>query len=163
MVPYYFTALFFSVLATGVIYFMVHSRTGLALIAVREDETAASASGIHVLKYKVLAFAVGAFFTGICGGLYAYFLFHVHPLGFFGTNWLIFPTVMCMLGGAGTIAGPIVGVFFLTGMFELAKVWIPEGHPIFSGLLIIFVVLFLPKGLISLNLKGIFGRKRMAH
>jgi len=74
---------------------------------------------------------------------------------------MIYPVVMCMLGGVGTVAGPIVGVFFLTGVFELAKVWIPEGHPIFSGLLIIFVVLFLPNGLISLKLKGVFqGKKR---
>jgi len=160
MIPYYFTALFFAILATAVTYFMVKSRTGLALIAVREDETAAAANGISILKYKVLAFAVGAFFMGICGGLHAYYIFHIHPLGFYGLNWLIYPVVMCMLGGAGTITGPIVGVFFLTGVFELAKVWIPQGHPIFSGLLIIFVVLFLPKGLISLNVKGVFQGKR---
>jgi ABC-type branched-subunit amino acid transport system permease subunit len=159
MVPYYFTALFLALLATGVTYFMIKSRMGLALIAVREDETAATANGISILKYKVLAFAVGAFFTAICGGLHAYYVFHIHPAGFFGLNWLIYPVVMCMLGGSGTITGPIVGVFFLTGVFELAKIWIPEAHPIFSGLIIIFVVLFLPNGLVKLKWRSVFQGK----
>jgi len=63
---------------------------------------------------------------------------------------------MCMLGGVGTITGPIIGAFFLTIMFEMAKIWLPEFHPMFSGMLIILVVLFLPTGLVRLRLKGFF-------
>jgi branched-subunit amino acid ABC-type transport system permease component len=154
--PYYFIALFFTLFATAVTYFMVKSRIGLALIAVRDDETAAAAYGVNPLKYKILAFATGAFIAGICGSLQAYYLFHISPDGFFSFEWTLYPILMCMLGGVGTITGPIIGAFFLTIMFEMAKIWLPEVHPMFSGILIIIVVLFLPTGLVRLRLKGFF-------
>lgn len=161
MRPYYFTALFLAVFATVVVYGMVNSRIGLALVAVREDEAAASANGVNVLKYKVLAFAVGAFMVGLCGSLQAYYIFHIHPIGFFGLNWTLYPILMCLLGGAGTLSGPVIGALFLTGVFEMAKAWLPEIHPIVSGLLVILVVMFLPKGVVRLNLKGAM-RRRLA-
>jgi branched-subunit amino acid ABC-type transport system permease component len=154
--PYYFIALFFALLACGVTYFMVKSRIGLALRGVRDDETAAAAYGINPLKYKILAFAVGAFIAGICGSLQAYYLFHISPDGFFSFDWTLYPILMCMLGGIGTITGLIIGAFFLTIMFEMAKIWLPEVHPMFSGLLIIVVVLFLPNGLVHLKFKDLF-------
>jgi len=154
MYPYYFTALFLALLATGINYYMVRSRIGLALIAVRDDELAASANGINVLKYKVLAFAVGAFVAGLCGSLQGYYLFHIHPQNFFGLNWTLYPILMCVMGGTGTIAGPIVGAIFLTALFELAKVWLPIVHPIFSGALIIFAIIFLPDGVVRMKWMG---------
>ena len=154
--PYYFIALFFALFAAAVTYFMVKSRIGLALIAVRDDETAAAAYGVNPLKYKILAFATGAFIAGICGSLQAYYLFHISPDGFFSFEWTLYPILMCMLGGVGTITGPIIGAFFLTIMFEMAKIWLPEFHPMFSGILIIIVVLFLPTGLVRMRLKGFF-------
>ena len=153
MRPYYYTALFLAVLATAVTYLMVRSRIGLALVAIREDETAAAANGIHVLKYKVLAFAAGAFIAGLCGSLQAYYIFHIHPHGFLNLNWTLYPILMCLLGGGGTIIGPIIGAMFLTWIFELAKVWLVEIHPIFSGVLIIVVIIFLPNGVIRVRSK----------
>jgi branched-chain amino acid transport system permease protein len=160
MLPYYFTALFLAVLATVFVYLIVRSRIGLALIAIREDETAAAANGIHILWYKLFAFATGAFITGLCGSLQAYYLFHIHPQNFFGLSWTLFPILMCVLGGSGTFAGPIIGAIVLTGVFELAKIWLPEIHPIISGTLIIIAILFLPDGLIRLRLKGILHKNR---
>ena len=151
--PHYFTALLLAVLATAVTYFMVKSRTGLALVAVKEDETAAAAKGINILKYKVLAFATGAFIAGGCGSLYAYYIFLVNPANFYSLHWTIYPVVMCTLGGTGTITGPIIGAFFLTGVFELAKIYLPVGHAFISGLLIIIVVLILPDGLIRMRVR----------
>jgi branched-chain amino acid transport system permease protein len=151
MKPYYFMALFLAILATAVNYFMIKSRIGLALIAVRDDETAAAANGINVLKYKVLAFAVGAFIAGLCGSLQGYYLFHIHPQNFYGLNWTLYPILMCVMGGSGTITGPIIGAIFLTAVFEMAKVWLPEIHPIFSGALIIATIIFLPDGLVRLR------------
>ena len=162
MRPYYYIALLFAFVATGVAYFVVRSRVGLAFVAIREDELAAEANGIHILKYKILAFAMGAFLAGLCGSLQAYYMFHIHPLGFFGINWTLYPVLMCMLGGSGTIIGPIIGAMVLTGVFELAKVWLVEIHPIFSGALIIIVMLFLPDGIIRLRTrKKTVGRGRL--
>jgi branched-chain amino acid transport system permease protein len=154
MIPYYFAALFVAVASFFSVLLLVKSRIGLALVAIREDEQAAAANGIHILKYKVLAFAVGAFFTGLCGSVYAYYLFHIHPLGFFSLNWALLPVLMTVLGGIGKMAGPILGAFVLAGIFEMANLWIPEVHPIFAGAFIILVMLFLPQGIMSIGLKG---------
>ncbi|PKN25279.1 MAG: hypothetical protein CVU64_20275 [Deltaproteobacteria bacterium HGW-Deltaproteobacteria-21] len=151
VVPYYFTALFLALLSIVVTFFMIKSRTGLALVAIRDDEGAAAAIGINILKFKVLAFGVGAFLAGLCGALQAYYIFHVEPQGFFSLRWTIYPVLMCILGGAGTLYGPVVGALFLTGAFELSKYYLPEVHPIFSGLLIILVIIFLPKGLVRVR------------
>ena len=164
MAPYYFTALFLAVLATTVTYFIMRSRLGLALTAVRDDETAAAANGVNVLKYKILAFAVGGFLAGLCGSLQAYYLFHIHPQNFYGLNWTLYPILMCVMGGTGTITGPVIGAIFLTGVFELAKIWLPEVHPIFSGALIIATIIFLPDGVVRLKWFGkVFNRKRLVN
>lgn len=159
MKPYYFTALGLAALATMVVFLLMRSHIGLALTAIRDDEVAAETNGIYILKYKVLAFAVGAFLAGLCGSLQGYYLFHIHPSGFFHLKWAFYPILMCLMGGAGTITGPIIGAFFLTGVFELVNIWLPEGHPIFSGALIIAVMLFLPGGIIRLKIRGLFGKK----
>ena len=155
MLPYYFTSLLLAVGATAAVYFIIRSRLGLALIAIREDETAASANGINVLGYKLFAFSVGAFITGICGSLQAYYLFHIHPQNFFGLSWTLYPILICVLGGGGSITGPVIGAFVLTGIFEVAKIWLPDIHPIISGSLIIIAILFLPDGLIKMRLRGV--------
>ena len=111
-----FYRLFLALLATGITYAIVRSRIGLALRAINQDEIAAAANGIHILKYKVLAFAVGAFLAGLCGSLQGYYLFHIHPDGFLNLNWTLYPILMCVLGGIGTIVGPIIGAVFLTGV-----------------------------------------------
>jgi branched-chain amino acid transport system permease protein len=156
--PHYWTALFLAVLATGVVYFMSRSRVGLALVAIREDETAAASSGIHVLKYKVLAFAVGAFLIGVCGSVYAYYLFQVSPDGFLILKWTLYPILMCVIGGSGTVIGPIVGALVMTGVFTAANIYLPSIHPIFSGIIIILVMLFMPNGIVRLRERGAQGQ-----
>ena len=129
-------------------------------MAVRDAEPAAAASGINVLKFKVFVFAVGAFIAGLCGALQAYYVFHVEPQGFYNLNWTLYPVLMCILGGAGTIVGPIVGALALNVVFEIARYFLPEIHPIFSGLLIILSIIFLPNGVIGLKIVRLFKRKR---
>lgn len=151
---YYYCSLGLAMFATLAVYMLMKSRLGLALVAVRDDETAAAANGINVLKYKVMAFAAGAFITGLCGNMHAYYMFHIDAPNCFGLHWTLYPILMCVLGGTGTIGGPIIGAIGLTGLFEMAKVWLPEIHPIFSGLLIILAILFLPNGLLRMKRKG---------
>jgi branched-chain amino acid transport system permease protein len=154
---YYYYGLGLALFATFAVYFVTKSRVGLALVAVRDDETAAAASGIHVLKYKVLAFAAGAFITGLCGNLQAYYLFHIDAPNFFGLNWTLYPILICVLGAAGTLSGPIVGAFVLAAVFELAKIWLPGVHPIVSGAMIILVILFVPDGFLRVRLRRMIG------
>jgi branched-chain amino acid transport system permease protein len=158
--PHYWTALLLAVLATAVVYFMSRSRVGLALVAIREDETAAASSGIGVLKYKVLAFAIGAFLIGVCGSVYAYYLFQVSPDGFLILKWTLYPILMCVIGGSGTVIGPIVGALVMTGVFTAANIYLPSIHPIFSGIIIILVMLFMPNGIVRLRERGMEGQSQ---
>jgi hypothetical protein len=87
MRPYYWTGLFLALFATAVVYFLTRSRIGLALTAIREDETAAAANGINILKYKIFAFSVGAFLSGLGGSLTAYYLFHISPESVLLLKW----------------------------------------------------------------------------
>lgn len=151
MMPYYFTGLFLSVFSTAVVYYLIRSRIGLALRAIREDETSAASHGIHTLKYKVFAFAAGAFITGITGSLMAYYLFLINPGTFLKLNWTLYPILMCVIGGSGTILGPVIGAFFMTAVFTLADIYFAEINPIMAGLLIIIVMRFMPGGLIGLK------------
>jgi branched-chain amino acid transport system permease protein len=148
--PYYWTGLFLAIFATMVVYFMIRSHTGLALRAIREDETSAAAHGIHVLKYKVLAFSVGAFLAGLCGSLYGIYLFHINPDSALKLDWTLYPILMCVIGGTGTIIGPILGAFFISTIFSVADIYFVQMHPIMAGFLIILVMKFMPKGLIGL-------------
>jgi len=160
MVPHYFIALFIAALAIAVTYYMTRSRIGLALVAVRDVEPAAAASGINVLRIKVTVFAVGAFIMGLCGAVQANYIFHVEPQGFFSLNWTLYPVLMCIMGGAGRIAGPIIGALFLNAVFEIAKYFLPEIHPIFSGLLIILAIMFLPSGVAGIRIRRLVGIRK---
>lgn len=148
IISYYYYSLALCLLATLTVYLITKSKLGLALVAVRDSETAAAASGINILKYKVGAFALGALFTGLCGNLQAYYLFQVTAPNFFSPNWTLYPVIICVLGGVGTVTGPIAGAFVLTALFEGAKEWLPMIHPMLSGILIIVVILFLPGGIL---------------
>jgi branched-chain amino acid transport system permease protein len=161
MVPYYFTGLFLALLGTATIYFTSRSRLGLALMAIKEDEMAASANGVHVLKYKVLAFAIGAYITGLCANLQAYYVFHIHPLGFFSLSWTLYPILMTVLGGIGTITGPVIGAFFLTGVFTFSNIYLPGYEAILSGFLVIVVMKFIPNGLVCLRSSGRPGERKV--
>ncbi|MFZ0451616.1 MAG: branched-chain amino acid ABC transporter permease [Desulfatiglandaceae bacterium] len=154
IMPFYFIAFFMALLSLLCIWILARSRVGLALIAIREDEQAAAANGIHVLKFKIIAFAMSGFFTGLCGCLFGYSLFIIDPAGFFSLKWALLPVLMTIMGGIGTIMGPIVGAFVWTTVFQLADIWLPEIHPIFSGTFIILIMLFLPGGLMSLGKKA---------
>jgi branched-chain amino acid transport system permease protein len=148
--PYYWTGLFLALFATILVYFIVRSRTGLALRAIREDEASAAAHGIHVLKYKTLAFSIGAFLAGLCGSLYGIYLFHINPDSVLKLDWTLYPILMCVIGGTGTITGPLLGAFFISSVFSVADIYFVQMHPVMAGTLIILVMKFMPRGLIGL-------------
>jgi branched-chain amino acid transport system permease protein len=148
--PYYWTGLFLAFFTTLTVYFIVRSNTGLALRAIRENETAAAARGINVLKYKVLAFSIGAFFAGLCGSLYGIQLFHINPDSVLKLDWTLYPILMCVIGGTGTITGPLLGAAFMTTVFSVADIYFVQMHPVIAGILIIVVMKFMPGGLVGL-------------
>ena len=87
----------------------------------------------------------------MAGSLYAYYLFTIQPASVFNLNWLFYPLLMCVLGGTGTILGPVIGAFFATALFTFGDVYFAGYHPIASGILIILVMKFMPGGIIGLK------------
>jgi branched-chain amino acid transport system permease protein len=157
---HYWVGLLVAVLSTVVVYALTTSRIGLALKAIREDEVSAASHGINVLKYKVLAFAVGAFMAGVAGSIYGYYLLQVTPSNVLTQNWLFYPILMVVLGGTGTILGPWVGAFVFYVMSWYGDQYIAGFSPILSGVVIILVMLFLPSGIMGLGQKLPGSRRR---
>ncbi len=151
MNPYYWTGFLLALVATLAVYFITRSRVGLALRALNEDETSAASHGVHILFFKLFAFTVSAFITGICGSLFAYYLFIVSPLGIMNLNWMFYPILICVLGGNGTILGPIIGAFVVAAIFSYGDVFVGQVHPMLTGLLIILVMKFMPTGIMGLK------------
>lgn len=149
--PHYWTGLALTAGLALAIGWLMRSRYGLALIAVRDDEMAASANGIDTLKVKVAAFAASAFVAGVAGSLYTYYIFHVGPDSVFSLDWMLLPLMMTVVGGTGTLLGPILGALVMYAVFDLARIFVPDYHPIISGLTIILAMLYLPKGLVRLR------------
>jgi len=136
-----------------VVWRIVHSSIGRAMKAIREDEIAAKVQGINPLKYKLLAFTIGAFFAGIAGGLYGHLSGAIRPYAFsFNLTFQI--VIMVVLGGQGTIAGPVVGAIIITALRYVLKP-LEEGLQIYGlvelvyASLLIVTMLRKPEGLMG--------------
>jgi len=154
MLIYYWVSLTVAVLCTLAVYFIGRSRIGLALRAIREDEISAASHGINVLKYKVIAFAIGAAMAGVAGSIYAYYLFDVKPDDVFSMDWLFYPILIVVLGGTGSVFGPVVGAFIVSALFAYGDVYFAGYQTIIAGFLILIVMLFMPEGIYGLVLKA---------
>jgi branched-chain amino acid transport system permease protein len=148
---YYYLALALLLLATGVAALIERRRFGLYLTAIREDEAACEALGVATFKYKLLAMVVSSFLTGLGGTFYAFYLFSLQPGAVFGIPLSVEIIIRPIIGGAGTLLGPILGSVILTPLAELSRHYFGQSglhgaHLIVYGLLLIAVVLFLPQG-----------------
>lgn len=140
-------------------YNMVHSRIGRSLKAIHSDQIAAEAMGINLTFYKVFAFAWGAALSGLAGALYAGYVQFISPDTFTvgeGVNILI----MGVLGGMGTIVGPILGAVVITFLLETMRVF-ADYRLIIYGLLMFLMILYMPGGLAGLSLKKLWPGKRL--
>jgi len=148
---YYYLALALLLLATGVAALIERRRFGIYLTAIREDETACEALGVDTFKYKMLAMVVSSFLTGLGGTFYAFYLFSLQPGTVFGIPLSVEIVIRPIIGGAGTLLGPILGSFILTPLGELSRQYFGQSglhgaHLIVYGILLVSVVLFLPQG-----------------
>jgi branched-chain amino acid transport system permease protein len=151
---YYYTALGLAVLTVLVLFVITKSRIGVAIRAISEDETSAASHGIYILKYKLIAFCISSFIMGICGSLYFYYQFIVNPSSMMDlTRWMFYPLLICILGGNGTIMGPIIGAFIIYTLFTFAENVMGRIHPMLSGFIIILVMKYLPTGIWGLKEK----------
>jgi branched-chain amino acid transport system permease protein len=137
---------------------LIASPWGRELLAVREDEIAAQASGVNTTKAKVFAFVSGAFFAGVAGGLFAHYLRFLNP-AIFDISKSFEIIIMVVLGGMGSISGSICAAIFLTLMREqlrdLAEFTVVDYRMVIYSLMLIILMLTRPN--------GIFGSKEIWH
>jgi branched-chain amino acid transport system permease protein len=154
---FYYLVLATLAAATLGLFGLVRSRLGRVLVAIREDEVLAEFTGAPIMRSKVTALAISAFVAGLGGLLIGPFLAVLSPGQFtvFGSVDMI---VMVVIGGAGTLAGPLLGAFFLTYAPEAFGA-LRDLRPILMGGLLIAVTLFLPGGLVGV-LKPLLGRHK---
>ncbi|HLI90329.1 MAG TPA: branched-chain amino acid ABC transporter permease [Ktedonobacteraceae bacterium] len=147
-VYFFYAFMGLAVICLLVTVWLTRSRFGYALVAIRESERAAEALGIATYRYKVIAFVMSALPTAIAGGLYAYWSTGFDPSTVFDVGISVEMVLLCFLGGAGTILGPIVGAV----AFELASFQLQTSglnlHNTLLGLAIAIVTIFLPQGVI---------------
>jgi branched-chain amino acid transport system permease protein len=159
LTPRYYLSLVVAVVAVAFVYWISRSKLGLGLMAIREDEDAAEASGVGKQKYKLLGFLMSTSLAGLAGGVYAYYASAAQPGYLFSAVWTFDAVIIVFVGGVGTVLGPIIGSCFFVLLQQILSVYLPMGmHILVFGVLFIIVVLFLPGGLIGL-LSG-FRRRR---
>jgi branched-chain amino acid transport system permease protein len=135
---------------------IARSRLGVALRCIEQNEDAAQVIGIDTSRAKIMAFATSSLFVGMAGAVYASWTIYIDPSDVYDVSLSVKPIIMALLGGVGTVAGPIVGAFAFLGFDELIWRNSLEFHSGFLGLLVVALVLFLPVGLRGLRLRGLW-------
>jgi branched-chain amino acid transport system permease protein len=155
--PFYYGMLLVAIGAVWLAFRIRRSKFGLGLRAISQDEIKAEVAGIPTGLYKILAFAVSALFVGMAGALWGYYLTYLRPTIFLSILIGAKFVLMTILGGRGTVAGPVVGaiVFVAVNEFFVAQLGSSELNIAATGLLLILVLLFFPEGIIgTLKHKG---------
>ena len=157
----YYAAAALAVAATLVVTALAASRLGLAMEAIREDETAAEAAGVGALRVKLAAVAVSTSLAGLAGGLFAFYHISYYPQFVFSPTWTFDPVLITFIGGVGTIHGPVLGATLFVFLREyLALRWV-DLHLLIFGVLFVAIVLLLPGGLVeaTARLRSLAGRR----
>lgn len=138
---------FLAVFACVVVFLMLRSTFGLRLMAVRDDEGAASALGVSAQQVKRRAFVISAFLTGLMGGAVSLNQVYVEPNSMFGLTWVVTALVMVIVGGLGTTEGPVIGAFVIYYLVDRSLEGEPVLQAILSGVLVIAVIVLAPRGI----------------
>ena len=146
----YYVGLALVVITLIAIYYIRRSSLGLALVSIRDDEQAAQVTGVNTFKYKVISLLISAFIASLAGGLYAYFrLFFYYTSDIFSVSWTFSAIMAVVIGGAGTLLGPVLGSIFLVILGYIFSLTLGQANMIVFGFLFIVVMLFMPQGLIG--------------
>ena len=142
---------------------LMYSSTGRAILATRDDLTAADTMGINTYQYKILAYSIGCAFAGLAGGLYAHLYAFLHPSNF---TWLksVDPFVMVVFGGVGSMTGTILGAFSFVTLLEGLRVLPAElidWRYVIYPVILLFVMLFRPQGIMGSNEWGFLKRPKV--
>jgi branched-chain amino acid transport system permease protein len=148
--PFYYVALALLLLSLGVSWRVRHSKYGLGLLAIRDDEDRAFGLGVKTGSYKLIAYVISAFFVGMAGAMFAYFQGTIFPQFTFDPIVDVNLTTMAFLGGLGTLAGPILGAFLVEPLqqYLLLQFGGSSLNLILFGSFLLVVLLILPQGIV---------------
>jgi branched-chain amino acid transport system permease protein len=148
---YYYVLMVLAMAAFLVLRWLYSRRFGLALNAIRDDEDKAEAMGLRTTRYKVVAWCIAAFFLGLAGGPTGNLAGFIDPreLAFAGPTFGVWMVLMAMLGGRGTIWGPVIGAAIFHVTQELFWTYLLGWQRVAMGLVIVLIVLFFPRGIMG--------------
>jgi branched-chain amino acid transport system permease protein len=157
--PFLYAGLLLVMTYYGITRWILVSRFGLEMQAVRDDEVAAAASGVAVFKTKIMGFVVSAMMTAIAGTLYMQFYMAIDPEAAFGLSQAIQLQLPALLGGIGTATGPVIGGAIMIFLSEVTnwgstKLGVEGLDILVYGLMLLIVVLRAPKGVVGLLSKS---------
>lgn len=143
----YYVMLVLMLITAVIIYRIIHSRIGIAIIAIREDDLAASTMGIHVFLYKVMVFIISAMIAGVAGAFYAHYINYIDPSSFTSAASMDM-LVMAIFGGLGSIPGTILGASILTIIPETMR-GLSQYRNLMYGVLIVVLMMIKPDGILG--------------
>ena len=158
-IPYYFFSLGVMLIILYMLYRIERSRIGDSFKAISMDPLLAASTGINIPRHRLLACAIGGFFAGIAGGLLVHRLGAVDPRNF-NIITMLYLLIWVVVGGTNTFWGPIIGVSVMHTLFEFSRPLV-QIRPMFFGLSMILVLLFMPGGIESLISKAVARWRRL--
>ncbi len=159
----YYLTLALAVAALATNFAISRSRLGLALVCIRDDEDVADGTGVDVFRYKLTALAISAAYAGAIGAVFAWFLIFINPDSVLGLEIALLPVVMAMVGGSGTVAGPLLGAAFVLVLQEVLwtnlEAFRTHLHLATYGVVLALVGLLMPSGFANTRpLRGVLKR-----
>jgi branched-chain amino acid transport system permease protein len=161
IVRFYYIILALTVAGALVIRGCVRSRWGYFLNAIREDEDAAEALGVPATRMKLIALAVSAFFVALAGSFFASYQLYINPDLVYESQISVQMIVVTVVGGIGTLEGPVVGALIIVPLSEYFRGLSPVANPLIYGLFIVIFMMFLPEGIVS-RVRRLLGRSTTA-
>lgn len=147
-VSFYYMILILMLISLVIMWFIEFSRIGMTFRAIQQSDTLSASVGINVRVYKVAAFAIGCFFSGVMGGFYGQYINTVDPVTF-GFVFVIYTLIYMQVGGRGKFIGPIIGTAVLVLLPEFARP-LKNYLPFLFALILVAVIFFMPEGLVGL-------------
>jgi branched-chain amino acid transport system permease protein len=149
--PFYYGMLLIAAAAVYTAYRIRHSKLGLGLRAISQDEIKAEVAGIPTRLYKIFAFAISGLYIGMVGALWGYYLSFLRPAIFLTILVGAKLVLMTILGGKGTVAGPVVGAvaYIVINEFFVTQLGSTELNIVATGLLLVIVLLYFPEGIVG--------------
>lgn len=163
--PYYYIILIMMLAITYITYKIENAHIGLYFVAIRENEEAAASLGVNVTIYKLIALAISSFSAALGGTFYAQYMYYIDPFLVFGISTTVDMILPSIIGGVGTVLGPIIGAFTLTPLSEVTRMTLGRYkgiHLMAYGAILVIMISFAPEGELGLIKKLLVKMRKLS-